>query len=41
MASTLTAVDRDDTAAPGPAPWSWEEEEGAGQYLGVYSFLLK
>ena len=45
MASTLTAVDRDDTAAPGPAPWwSWEEEEDAGQYFGSgggYSFLLK
>ena len=34
MASTgLSTVDRADTAAPGAAPWSYEEEEGAGQYF--------
>ena len=34
MASTgLSTEDRVDTAAPGAAPWSYEEEEGAGQYF--------
>ena len=36
MASTgLSTVDRVNTAAPGAAPWSYEEEEGAGQYFFV------
>ena len=47
MASTgHSTVEKVDTAAPGAAPWSNEEEEGAGQYFGgqggwIYSSLLK
>ena len=28
-----STVEKVDTAAPGAAPWSYEEEEGAGQYF--------
>ena len=30
---TVSRVDGVDTASPGAAPWSWEEEEDAGQYF--------
>ena len=36
MASTgHSTVEKVDTAAPGAALWSYEEEEGAGQYFFV------